>query len=35
MKPHWPSFFSGLSMGITFGVILAAAIYALLQGLNA
>lgn len=35
MRPHWPSFFSGLTFGITAGVIIAAGIFALLQGLNA
>jgi Major tropism determinant N-terminal domain len=33
VKRHWPSFFSGLTFGITAGAVLAAGIYALLQGL--
>ncbi|UOK18328.1 hypothetical protein SEA_BRUHMOMENT_11 [Arthrobacter phage BruhMoment] len=30
-RRQWPSFFSGLTLGLTAGVILAAGIYALLQ----
>lgn len=35
MKPHWPSFFSGLTIGWVIGIIIAAGIYAVLKAVYA